>query len=144
MGRFSSGVRTAVGSSSLPIASLYSPANSGGRLMEVHVFNTTAVAIVGMRLMRLTTAGTKPAAVVDGEYDEEMAPALMGFHGTHTVGPTLGQEFKRLDLGASIGSGIIWTFGSNGLVIPAGITNGIGLVPVGAGQICDATFDWEE
>lgn len=143
MGRFSGGLLTTAGSSTLPIVSLYSVAGSGGRLMEVHLFNTTTTA-VQLRLMRLTTAGTKPAATVDGEYDEDMPPALMQFHGTHTVAATLGTEFKRVELGASIGAGIIWTFGAYGLRIPLGVTNAIGVVPVGTGQACSANFVWEE
>ncbi len=143
MSRYSGGILTAVGSVSLPIVSLYAVAGSGARLMEVHLFNTTTTA-VQLRLMRLTTAGTKPGATTDGEYDENAPPALAQFHGTHTGGPTLGTEFKRVELGAAIGAGIIWTFGANGLVIPLGTANGIGVVPVGTGQIVSANLVWEE
>ena len=144
MGRFSGGLLTTAGSVTNPIVSLYAVAGSGGRLMEVHLFNTTTTA-VQLRLMRITTAGTKPAATADGEYDENSPPALMQFHGTHTsTGPTLGTEIKRVELGATIGSGIIWTFGAYGLVIPLGVGNAIGVVPVGTGQACSANFVWEE
>ena len=144
MARFSAGFRTSAGSTTLPIASVYAVAASGCALREVHVFNTTTTA-VSLKLSRLDTAGTKPAAVTDAEYYQDGPVALCTAHNTHTVGPTIDEEFKRAALGAAVGSGVIWTFGGPGLVIPSGTANGIGLVVVtGAGQICDVSLVWEE
>ena len=144
MSRFSRGIRTAAGSTVLPIASVYAAAAAGGAIKEVHAFNSAATE-VALKLVRLNTAGTKPAALTDAEYDEGANGAQMNMHTTHTVGPTIGEEFQRAILGAAIGSGFIWTFGDKGLIIPVGVANGIGLiVSVGTGQVCDVTFVWDE
>jgi len=144
MGRYSAGARTSAGSTTLPIFSLYGVAASGGKLVEVGVFNTAATA-VALKLSRLDTAGTKPAALTDNEYNQDGPIALCTAHNTHTVGPTIDEEIARTILGAVIGSGVIWTFGEGGLIIPSGTANGIGLVvSVGTGQICDVYFKWDE
>ena len=144
MSRFSAGFRTSAGSTTLPLGSVYAVAGSGCVLREVHAFNTTAVA-VAIKLSRLDTAGTKPAAVVDAEYDQVLPVALCLAHNTHTVGPTIDEEFERATLGAAIGSGVIWTFGGPGLRIPLGVANGIGIViATGTGQVLDVSFVWEE
>ncbi len=144
MSRFSVGGRTSAGSVTLPSISIYAVAAAGCTVREIGVFNTTAVA-VALKLVRLDTAGTKPAALVDGEYYQDGPIALCGVHLTHTIAPTLDEEFRRTILGAAIGSGIIWTFGGSGLIIPSGIANGIGLVvSTGTGQVCDAYIDWDE
>ncbi len=144
MARFSAGFRTSAGSTTLPIASLYAVAGSGCALQEVHIFNTAATE-VALKLSRLDTAGTKPAAVTDNPYEKNGPPALCLAHNTHTVGPTIDEEITRAMLGAAIGSGVIWTFGKNGLIIPLGVANGIGIVVSAAtGQICDVTLVWDE
>jgi len=144
MARFSGSLRTSAGTTLLPIVSLYAVAASHGKLVEVGVFNTTATA-VALKLSRFDTAGTKPAATADNEDDQDGPVALCTFHNTHTVGPTIDEEIRRVTLGAAVGSGIIWTFGKNGLVIPSGTANGIGLVvSTGTGQVCDAWFVWDE
>ncbi len=45
MSRRSAGVLTSAGSTTLPIISLYSVANNGGKLLEVGIFNTTATQV---------------------------------------------------------------------------------------------------
>jgi len=145
MSRYSGSLRTGAGTATLVMASLYAAATAAAKLKEVHVFNTTVTA-VSLKLMRLNTAGTKPAAITDNEYDHSISPpALCTVHNTHTVAPTLGEEIKRVALGAAIGSGVIWTFGDNGILVPLGVANGVGLIlSTGTGQICDAVFVWEE
>ncbi len=144
MSRFSAGFRTSAGSTILPIASLYAVAGNGCVLREVHIFNTT-VTEVALKLSRLDSAGTKPAAVVDAEYVQNAPVATCLAHNTHTVGPTIDEEFARTILGAAIGSGVIWTFGADGLVIPLGVANGIGIVvATGTGQVCDVSLVWDE
>lgn len=143
MSQFSSSFQTAAGSSTLPIASIYAIAGTSPTIRQIGVFNTTAVA-VALRLMRLTTTGTQGAGQTEAEWDEDGSPPLATVFTTHTVLPTLGNEMRRAQLGAAIGSGVIWTFGGKGLIVPVGTTSGIGLVPVGTGQICDFYIDWEE
>ena len=48
-------------------------------------------------------------------------------------------------LGAAVGSGWVWTFGDEGLQIPEGTANGIGIyIPTGTGQILDYYIFWDE
>lgn len=150
MARYSSGVRTAAGSTTLPIISLYSGAASTGAIREIGIFNTTAVA-VALKLMRLTTTGTQGAGLTESKHNpKKVAPVCAAFT-THTVLPTLGDDLGyRTVLGAAIGAGVIWTFGDDGLLVTAAdaveaVTNGIGiLIASGTGQVCDAYIVWDE
>jgi len=142
--RYSASVQGGAGSTTLPSASLYAGANKNKRLFEVHGFGTVATESRYL-LRRLDTAGTKPAVVVDAPYDSNGPAAEAGVSGTHTVGPTLDEIFERLVFGASIGAGVILTFGKEGILIPNGTANGIGVVlNTGTGQVIDWTFVWEE
>ncbi len=150
MPRFSAGDRTAAGSTTLPLISIYSAAASTGALRDLGIFNTTTTA-VEIYLARLTTAGTQGANLVEARQNPKKPPAVCTVFGTHTVAPTLGDDLGyRGVLGAAIGAGIIWTFGEDGIPITAAdaveaVTNGIGLlVENGAGQICQAYVVWDE
>jgi hypothetical protein len=143
MARYSVSIRTAAGSSTLPIISIYSIAAVGGYLREVGLFNTTTTD-VALRLMRLTTAGTQGAGQTESKYNPDAPTASMTTFTTHTVAPTLSDELYRATLGAAIGAGVIWTFGDVGLRIPVGTGNGIGVVPVATGQVVDAYMVWDE
>jgi hypothetical protein len=136
---------TGAGSTTLPIASLMGTANNNIWLVEVGVVNTTAVA-VAMALRRVTAAGTVGSAQTIQYEDGNSAAATAGNPvDTHTVTPTFVTGNLRVGaIGASIGSGMIWTFGGRGLIIPLGTGNGVCLVPlVGTGQICDVYFSWD-
>lgn len=146
MPRFSAGVRTGAGSTTLPIISLYAPAGSGGSIREIGVFNTTAVA-VALHVIRLAAIGTQGSGLTEAKHDPNSAAAAMTAFTTHSVDPTSGATDMgyRTSLGAAIGSGIIWTFGDAGLRIQAGTSNGIGvIVSTGTGQVCDAYIVWDE
>lgn len=146
MARYSTGVKTTAGSTTLPIISLYAAASTpGAKLREVGVFNTTATA-VDIKLIRLTSAGTQGAGLTAAKYDSDSANAAATPFTTHTVAPTLGNDLGyRASLGAAVGSGVIWTFGDTGLRIPVGVANGIGvLVENGTGQACQCYLVWDE
>lgn len=135
---------TGAGSATLPMASLYASSTGAIWLVEVGITNTTVTA-VEMSLSRVSTTGTQGSAVT-ATYEEDDAnfTAKGDPRQTHTVAPTLGTEVRRASIGASIGSGVIWTFGGRGLKIPSGTTNGIALLPlVGTGQICDVYWSWD-
>ena len=145
MSRYSVGARSAgAGSATLPLLSLYATAAVGGRVREIGVFNTTTAA-VAVALCRLTTTGTQGAGLTEAAHDPASpAPAMTAFN-THTAAPTLADLGYRTVLGAAIGAGVIWTFGDEGLVIPVGVAQGIGIyIPTGTGQICDIYFVWDE
>lgn len=144
MARFRAAYRTTgAGTATLPMASLYSLGTGDLWVVEIHVFNTTVTAFE-CSIKRLSTAGGQGTAqtMVYGETPNN-ATAKGDPRDTHTVtNPTLvAGEIARAPIGASIGSGIIWTFGSRELIIPSGTANGIGLMPItGTGQISDVVW----
>jgi hypothetical protein len=143
MARFHAAWRTTgAGSATLPMASMYSLGTGDLWVVEIHVFNTT-VNPFECSVKRLSSTGTQGAAqtMVYGE-GATNATAKGDPRDTHTVLPTLvAGELARASIGASIGSGIIWTFGARELLIPSGVANGIGLMPItGTGQIADVTW----
>jgi hypothetical protein len=146
MARYSIGGHAAgAGSSTLPIGSIYAVAAAGGHVREIGVWNTTTTALV-VGLCRLTSTGTQGASLgTPFVYDPATDAAQITGFNTHTVAPTLTDGGYRADLGAAIGSGVIWTFGDVGLVIPVGTGQGIGIyIPTGTGQVCDYYFVWDE
>ena len=151
MSRYSAGDRTGAGSTTNPLISIYSAADAIGVIREIGIFNTT-VNSVELYLSRLTSIGTQGANLVEARHNPKKQTAACTVHGTHTsTGPTLGDDLGyRGVLGASIGAGIIWTFGDEGLLVTApdaaeANTNGIGiLVENGSGQICQAYIVWDE
>ncbi len=150
MARFSAGVLTTAGSTTLPLISLYSAAASVGAIREVGCFNTTATA-VAIKLVRLDTTGTQGTGLVEARHNPKKGPALCTAFTTHSVNPTLGDDLGyRAQLGAAVGSGVVWTFGEDGLVIgpvdaAEQVIFGIGLIiATGTGQACEAYFVWDE
>lgn len=139
-----SGRSTITPTNLLPGVSLYATAGVRAKVVEVAIFNTTATAFLAA-LVRLTTAGTQGAGLTEVAEDSPDHTALAtGFAG-HTAGPTIGGELRRADLGAAIGSGVIWTFSEKGIVIPAATAQGIGIiVPTGTGQVFDYSLTWDE
>jgi hypothetical protein len=145
MARFAGGWRTATaGSTTLPIASLYATAAVSPLIYEIGVFNTAAVA-VDVAVRRLTSTGTQGTGRDEIYVDDNAATAVATLFDSHTVGPTITAGSVRVGtLGASVGSGVIFTFGERGLRIPSGTTNGVGIVPLTTGQICTIYIEWSE
>lgn len=115
-----------------------------GFLREVGFFNTTAVACT-FRLARITAAPTGGAALGEVNYENsDAAPDMTAFNAATGNGTISADSYRIAQLGAAVGSGVIWTFGSRGIHIPAGTANGLGIVPVGTGQIVAFYFDWME
>ncbi len=148
MARFSLGALSAgAGSTTLPLLSLYSAAASAFALRECGVFNTTATG-VAVRLVRLSTTGTQGAAVGGTQIGYDVArptPACKVFQ-THTVAPTIADDLGyRAQLGAAVGSAVIWTFGDIGIRTAVAVTNGVGvIIENGTGQVCQVYFVWDE
>ena len=149
MARFIAGARTTAGTTARPMMSVYSAAASSGTMREVGVFNTTATA-VEIGLVRLTTTGTQGAGLTEVSFNVKKPPALCTAFTTHTADATTTDLGYRAVLGAAIGSGVIWTFGDDGLVIGEPdaaelVTNGIGVILLtGTGQICQTYMVWDE
>lgn len=144
MARCSVGGRTSAVPTTLRGPGLWATATSGAlKVREIQAFNTTAIA-VAVALGIATAAGTVGAGLTEvNESDASHAILGVGFN-THTVDATL-TATRHASLGAAIGSGIIWTFGDDGLVIPEGTANGIVIVcHTGTGQHLDFGFVWDE
>jgi hypothetical protein len=115
----------------------------GFTLREVGVFNTTAT-VVHVALCRFTNATGVGAGLTEVDWDPAKVAQCTGFAG-HTADGAVGGNSRYAELGAAIGSGVIWTFGDSGLLVPVGTANGIGIIcPSGTGQILDYYFDWDE
>lgn len=112
--------------------------------MEIGVFNTTATACA-IGLARATATGTQGAGLTEvGESDDLQTPIATAFN-THTADATVGATFRQASLGAAIGSGVIWTFSEQGLIIPGATTAGVVIIcPTGTGQIVDFYIVWRE
>jgi hypothetical protein len=125
---------TVVGTSARAIASVFSTAT---------VFNTTTTA-VAVSLVRFTNATGVGAGLTEVDHDPAKLALATAFAG-HTADGGVGSAFYQAALGAAIGSGIIWTCGDNGIVVPVGTANGIGIIcPTGTGQILDYYYVWDE
>lgn len=140
------GRSTVAGTSARAIASLFAIASKGFRLREVGVFNTTTTA-VAVALVRFTNATGVGAGLTEVTWDagiDNTSPQITGFAG-HTADGAVGSPIRYATLGAAAGSGVIWTFGDSGIVVPPGTSNGIGIIcPTGTGQILDYYYDWDE
>lgn len=137
------GRATVAGTALRAIASVFSSAAAGFVLREIGVFNTTTTACA-VALARFTAATNVGAGLTEADYAAANVAACTGFAG-HTGDGTVGQVFRQASVGAAIGSGVIWTFGGTGIIVPVGTANGIGIIiPVGTGQILDYYYDWEE
>ena len=147
MARTALGYRTTgVGSATLPSTSIYSLGTGDLWLVEVGITNTTVTAYE-VSLARLTTAGTQGASAGTVTYEEGASnlTAKWAAVQAHTVAPTLGPEVRRASIGASIGSGVIFTFGGRGLLIPSGTANGLGLITIsGTGQLADVYWSVDQ
>lgn len=146
MARFSGGARaTGAGSTTLPSGSIYAAAGSGGSVRAIGVWNTE-VTEVAIRIVRLSTAGTSSALTL-GKLNPNKAAAACTVRNVHSgTAPTISEDLGyRAMLGAAIGSGVMFTFGDDGLVIPAGTGNGIGIITAtGTGRVLDYFFEWDE
>src|SRR4051812_36721647 len=114
MARFSASWRTTgAGSTTLPIGGLMSVAGVRPRLVEGGVSNATATAC-SVALRRVTAVGT-PGATQSIVYESDSAQTALAVpRDTWTVAPTfVAGNIRAFDLGAAIGSGVIWTFGGS-------------------------------
>lgn len=146
MSRFSSGGLTGPGSTTLPLASLYAAATGRLFITQIGLTNTTATA-VAIKLVRMSTAGTRPTAWAASTLSQEDTATAVGLaYGTHTVAPTLGADLGyRTVLAPAVGANVIWTWADRILTLSAVANNGIGvIVENGTGQALQAYFEWGE
>lgn len=147
MARFSGAFTTGgAGSTTLPMASLYSAgAANRPRVREVGVFNTTTTGFQ-VALRRATTAGGTHTGREELPEDSPVAAAAATLFDVDTgTAPTItAGSIRAAALGAAIGSGVIWTFGGNGLVVPEGTANGVVIIGLTTPQVCTVYFVWDD
>jgi hypothetical protein len=143
------GIASAVATATLPAVTLYAGANAGGRVREVGLFNNTATEFFAS-LRKFSTAGTRGAGLDEFQLDSAVSASATancsGADASTSTPPTLVAGTPRIAaLPGAIGGGVIWTFPDNGLVIPPGTGNGIGILcPSGTGQLFTYYIEWEE
>jgi len=141
------GVATIAGTSLRFAMSLYATATVAPRIREVGVFNTTSTACA-VALGRAATAGTQGSGLTEATLDSAMntgTAVATAFNGhTADLGSIVHLGYNA-QLGAAVGSGVVWVFGDNGLTVALGTGNGIGVyVPTGTGQVCNIYIVWDE
>jgi hypothetical protein len=143
--RYAHGSRsTVVGTAARAMLSLYATAAKRPRIREVGVTNTSSTALA-VALARFTTATNVGAGLAEVSEDDPVSVAEATVFAGHVGDGGVGGVVRQASLGAAVGAGIIWTFGGNGLVIPDGTGNGVGIItPTGTGQICDCYIVWDE
>jgi len=135
--------RGSAASTSVRGPALFAIASRPVNLVECGVFNTTATAFA-VALSKATAAGTTTGTVTEVSDDPEVTPVGVVTTG-HSADATVTGPYTQASIGAAIGAGVIWTFGKNGLRVPAGTANGFILtLPTGTGQIFDFYFVWDE
>ncbi|MBA3565273.1 MAG: hypothetical protein H0W31_00270 [Actinobacteria bacterium] len=144
MARYSSGmVAAGAGVALRPIFGILSTATVSVQVREIKLVNTTAV-VCQYEVVRFTggTAGTGQAEV---KHRPDAPTAIGTVFGLWTADATIvDRTGEIMQLGAAIGSGDIATFGDTGLETALGATAGIGLVPIGTGQVCVVKVTWDE
>lgn len=125
---------------------LFAGAATGGFVVrEVGVFNTTTTA-VAVSLTVCSAKGTQVGTLTPYQQDDPEAPAASETGGlSQSTDSTAAGVVRQASLGAAIGSGVIWTFGDQGLIIKEGTTNGIIItLPTGTGQHLDFYFVYDK
>lgn len=148
MARFAAGAKTTVAANTLnPILTVFPTAAVGGMVREVGCFTTVGTAF-DVRLVRITAGGTVGAALTESCITNPGDTANCQAFNTSTGGtPTFVDLGYRATIGAQAGSGVIWSMGDEGGMLPptAGTLNGWGIVAEnGTAQICQAYFIWDE
>lgn len=144
MARYAAGMTAAgAGTSVRPIFALLNTAAVSGLIREIGIFNTTNTACA-YRVVAIT-GGTAGADQTETAMRANAPAATCVSKGLWTADATVDADFGyRAELGAAAGAGAILTFGENGLEHDLGTTKGIGLVPIGTGQVCEVYFVWDE
>ena len=151
--RFYAAARVGVPTTTLPAPSLISATSKAGLIRTIEAFNTTTTA-EHIALRRFSTAGTPGSTINSGSYPvledgSVIAPALTLKDLFTSTAPTLVNGIIRAaPLGATIGWGVMWTFGEQGIMVPrtsSGGTAHVGILSAtGTAQVNDVAFEWDE
>jgi hypothetical protein len=144
MARYTSGMTATIAGTSLrPNFGLLNTASVSGLVREVAIYNTTAIACV-YKVVKFT-GGTAGADQTEGKHRANSPAASCVAKAGWTADATIDEDTGvRASIPATVGAGVILTFGDNGLEHAIGATKGIGLIPVGTGQVCEVAVTWDE
>jgi hypothetical protein len=144
MARFAASTRTSAVPTAARGPSVYATTAVKPRIREIGVFNTTATACA-VGVARASATGTQGAGLTEVCLDDDVHVAIATAFNTHTADATVGAAIRQASLGAAIGSGVIWTFGPDGLVLDNATGAGIVIIcPTGTGQHLDFWIEWTE
>jgi hypothetical protein len=94
---------------------------------------------------RASAAGTQGAGLTEVCEDDDTHTIIATGFNTHTADATVGSPVRQASLGAAIGSGVIWTWSEQGLVLDNATSAGIVITcPTGTGQHLDFYIIWDE
>jgi hypothetical protein len=111
-------------------------------LREIQLWNTTATACT-YRLVQFT-GGTAGGGLAERKHRRNAPDSLVTAFGLWTADATIVEDTGyRIVVGAGAGNAGILTFGGEGLEGDLGATAGLGLVPVGTGQLCEFVIAWD-
>ena len=144
MARCSVATRTSAVPTAARGPSVYATAAVRPQIMEIGVFNTTAVACA-VAVTRATATGTQGAALTEVCTSDDSAVIIATGFNTHTVDATVGAAIRQASLGAAIGSGVIWSWEEGEFIIDNATTAGVVITcPTGTGQHLDFWIAWKE
>jgi hypothetical protein len=144
MARVAAAGRTSAVPTTVRGPSLYATAGVRPNVREIGVFNTTATA-VAVAICRASATGTQGAGLTEVCQDDDSHTIIATAFNTHTADATVGSPVRQASLGAAIGSGVIFTFGGDGLVIDNATTAGLVITcPTGTAQHLDFYIEWTE
>jgi hypothetical protein len=135
---------TIVGTSARPTISIAGSSTVSGILTRITAFNTTATACT-YRLVRYT-GGTAGVSQTEAKKRLNAPASTCSVQAGHTVDIAGGAEDTgyRIAVPGAIGAGASISLDSGVETPISGTTPGLGLIPVGTGQICDWVFEFYE
>lgn len=138
MARYSAGgTATIAGTSARPIFGILNTAAVTAQIREIGIYNTTTTECI-FKVVKFT-GGTAGADVTEAPFRENGPASIC----QAKAGWTADTSAIDVDTGIRImcpaakGGGAILTFGADGISHALGTTKGVGMIPVGTGQIVE-------
>lgn len=117
MARYAFGIAKTTSTAAAAIASLSTTSSKDARVWEIGVFATTAAAGEVGIMRPGNTPATPSGGGVGVALDTSSGASVTTIANAWGTAPTAGTPFRRIQLPATIGAGVIWTF-PQGLVVP--------------------------
>lgn len=141
------GVRSPAAASAAAFATIHTGASLRCRIREIHLFSTAATA-ASIGIIRASNTPVATTSTLGQAQDPADGAATVNVDTAWSTAPTVGSNYlRRIDLPATIGSGVIWTWPdgqSHGLMIATSSWLVIWNFGGSAGPILDVNVIWEE